>query len=119
MTGTRGQGMVSITDPAEAKRRAETTMANVDAQPYPIRALAHEYGWLAVTTLVQLGVRKPAAIEHAITTIRGYGATGTTPVCRRLREEGYIHKSGNPTGKSPTFMAEALGTALQRARGEG
>lgn len=118
MTEVHGhQGSLATENPAEVKRRAERTMANLDAQPYPIRALAHEYGWLAVSVLLQLGVSKPTAIEHAITTIRGYGADGDTKVCRRLREEGHLHKSGRPTGTAPTFGA--LVSALQRARGEG
>lgn len=56
----------------EVKWRAEHTQANVDAQPPEIRALAHEFGWKAVSTLIYLGVKKPNDIRKAICRIRNW-----------------------------------------------
>lgn len=69
-----------------AKERAERTMARVDRMPQSIRALAHEYGWLAVSECISAGITKPRVIEHLITVIRD--RDGSIPVCKRLTAEG-------------------------------
>lgn len=81
------------------KERAERRMNRIDAQPYPIRMLTHEYGWLAVEALLSVGVTRARQIEHIITRIR-YQERGSTPVCDQLRAVGRLDDAPTPTGRA-------------------
>jgi hypothetical protein len=92
---------------AIVKARAERTMANLDRQPAYIRRLAHEYGWLIVSMLMQYGVTKPTAIECAILTIRNYGECPSLPVCDQMKAERILNNAGWPFGTRPTPTGRA------------
>jgi len=91
------------------KARAERTMANLDRQPVHIRRLAHEYGWLTVSMLMQYGVTKPTSIECAILSIRNYGSCPSLPVCDQMKAERILNISGWPYGTRPTPTGRAEG----------
>lgn len=61
-------------------------MARLDKMPRAIRALAHEYGWLAVNALIEAGVLRPRMIEGVITSIRDRQCSA--PICKQLIAEG-------------------------------
>ncbi len=99
---TQGAGFMAEGGLDAVKARAERTMANLDKQPVHIRRLAHEYGWLVVSMLMQFGVTKPTSIECAIVTIRGYGSCPSLPVCDQMKAERILNNAGWPFGTRPT-----------------
>lgn len=98
--GLQGSIYANEDGPHIVKERAMRTMRRIDAQPYPIRMLTHEYGWLAVDALIGAGVTRARHIEHIITTIRD--RRGSTPVCDRLRAAGRLDETVRRPGE-PTF----------------
>lgn len=49
-------------------RRAKRMQA-IDALPKEMRVLVHEYGFPIVKTLMDLGIKKPNQIRHAVETV--------------------------------------------------
>ncbi|MGE0714826.1 MAG: hypothetical protein AB7P02_05235 [Alphaproteobacteria bacterium] len=69
--------------PQVVKARAEKRMQRIDQLPEGVRLLVHEYGWMAVSSLLNAGVSKPHVIESIITAIRD--RQSLTPVSDGLR----------------------------------
>lgn len=97
--GRQGSVFAEPNGPDIVKERAGRRMQRIDEQPYPIRALTHEYGWLAVEVLLSAGITRARQIEHIITRIRNHDR-GSTPVCDQLRTVGRLDDVPTPTGRA-------------------